>query len=203
MASPTNTDVTSYLSERYGVTVSGTGSIDDLIASAIEELQAVTGYRPFVSSTQSSHRVWVRGSRVRLPNAIITLGEVTSDGQTFTQGTHFELGPLSGPRIEWLEWLVHYPAKPVTIDAIFGHSTDYPADVWLAIVQLVAARVIDGLLTGKIADSGVSWSDGDVSESYGAVVTSGGKGEAGSVASGEIDRAMTTFKRHRRTVGFA
>lgn len=211
MAAPTVSDVQAFLANRCGVDTSltvytDTATITKALNWALTKLRQVTGYDPFVYGSAADMTVEVVGLTGRLPNGANGTIVVSKDGTTYVDGTDYRLYPLNGSPKQYFRWINRnvVPTKPVTVNAQWGRASDYPDDVWEAIVMLTAAFCLVAFASGQAGILGSSWTDGDVSVTYAVqrMAQTGGAGVSSMPAGALAAEAVATFENYKRVVAW-
>lgn len=188
MAAPTVTDLKSFLTKRCGAASDSVVATDDptltkALNYALKRVDKVTGYNPFIVGAAADKSVEISGKTGRFSNGATGTVSVSLDGTVYADGTDYRLYPLNSPTKEYMVWLRTYgPTKPLTVNAAWGYGTDYPDDLWEAIVMLAAALSLVAFTTGQAGILGSSWTDGDVAQAL-AVQSSAGQVSENGIAS--------------------
>lgn len=214
MALPTTTDIATYLSQRFGITVTaGDASITQMLNAALADLETITGYSPFISDGSSSALVLdfprLAPYMLVLPSPLLTLSSIVVAGTTFTENVDFTLEPVrrQGPKLR----VAFYRTPPtwmrvVTVTGTWGYCTaaNLPADLFEAIMQLAAGKILSAITAGEVTSAGESWTDGDVSKRNVGGSTGGMAGlESSAGGAGVIASAQKTIARYKNTAVYA
>lgn len=175
---PTKAQVDAYVAAA-GLTV---GSIDatSLIASAVAEIERMTGWAPFLASSSATRTFDPPGSVVKgtgypggggnllkLRCGLISVSALTANGVSMTEGTDFWLGPgYAAPyqTIRFARPIIGAP-RSVSITGIWGYSATIPDDVWQACMDMAASYVADAIAEG-VASGATEWKELESSEKY-------------------------------------
>lgn len=205
MAAPETSDVVDFLVNRCGVDadsllVTHTATLENMLNAALQDLERVTGYSPFITAAASDGYVEINGKRGLFWNGANGALTVSLDGTIYTEGTDYLLYPLNQARKEWMKWLrVCAPGKPLTVNAEWGFADDYPADLWEAVVMLAAGMAIASYSAGQAGFAGESWTDGDVSVKQATAAHSSGETGLSSLSPGAlISEAKASMLEHSR-----
>lgn len=206
MPDPVSADVIAFLTQRAGVTVSGS-TIDGEIAKAIGVLEDVSGYRPFVAgATATNKTVLINRPLTILPNSFISPGTITGVTGVLEAGTVYDFVPYADDPKSGIRWLAvtNFPVRPVTVNARWGYAADYPSDVFHALLAYAGGSILGMISDGRAAKSGISWTDGDVSQTNGSAGKSGTNslGAMAHMGSAMMDEAILVFKQHKRIEAF-
>jgi hypothetical protein len=185
---PTTGDLNQFLTGEIGLTVPDIDRLEFWLADAAEQLQQITGIRPFLATEQTRKYDMRRGGRVghynRAPLAdrLVQLDTplvgdhptiatvVKRDGVTLVADEDYWLKPMNNPQrglpYTYIELL--HPSQPaeggIEVTGPFGYAATTPKTAWTAVLELAAAKFAVDYRTKK-SDQPVSWSEGDVSES--------------------------------------
>ena len=203
MAAPTAAELKAYILGRFKITIDDTHpSVAQTITAAVGVLERVSGYSPFLAGdTATSKRIKFASKVGVLPNGALGTITVSANGTTYALGTAYDIGPVSGdPPTQWIEWLGYtLPTVAITVNARWGYADDYPADVFHALKRHAASQILDQISSGQAAVSGLSWSDGDVSQTNAAgKLTQTRAGDLAGAGAVELDQALATFQSYRR-----
>jgi len=203
VAAPTAAELKAYILGRFRITIDDTHpSVAQTITAAVDALERVSGYSPFVAgATPTAKRIKVTSRKAVFPNGALGTVTVATPVRTLTEESSYRLGPISGdPPARWLEWLENgYPGVPLTVTARWGYADDYPADVFHALKRHAASQIMDQISSGQAAVSGLSWSDGDVSQTNAVgKLTQTRAGDLAGAGAVELDQALATFQSYRR-----
>lgn len=209
MGAPTLADLKAFLQYRCGVSathliLSNDATLTRALNYALGQVGQQTGYDPFVSGAAADHSIEVKGLMGRFDNGAVGAVVVSQDGTVYVAGTHYRLYPLNKSPKQYLKWLGSCdPAKPLTVNAAWGYATDYPDDVWQAIVALAAAFCLVAYATGKSATLGASWTDGDVQQTLAVGARNVNVEGISQVSPGVLaSEAMAVFDQYERTVAW-
>jgi hypothetical protein len=213
---PTGTDVATFLSNRCGITVSGSdATIVAAVDAALEELSLLTGYSPFIAGSASTIVLDIpyggNVRRIELPNGLLGSVTVQYNGSTLTAGTHYTLKKAAMTNTkapaEYIELFAGYSTMRagLSINGQWGYclSSDVPAAIFEAVVMYAAGTVLDAQNQGRILGSGLRWTDGDVSESYSDILSGGGSNLSKALQGGTHmkTQAANVMRASRRVIG--
>jgi hypothetical protein len=201
---PTLAQLKGYLLDRHGLTATGDTSLNQVLNGAIDTLERVSGYRPFVSAgTASDVQVLIERGSAQFPNGALGTVTVSRGGTTYVQDSDYRLYPVSKSPRQGLAWLRPVPPSlPVTVNADWGYclDADLPHDVFLAVLQHAAGTVLADKNLGRLTVDGERWVDGDVSQTNaGSAGGSGSKAGLAAVIGGQlVEQAEVVFRRYQR-----
>lgn len=186
MAYPTDSDLQAF-ALNAGVISAGTDLALDygrVIASAIAQWEADSGWTPFIARTQTRllDMPLPDGKVLNLRGGVLSIIAFTISGTALTQGADYFLYPLNAPNVgkpySWVEFASAYrqywpwqtPAQ-ISITGSWGYAADCPEDVKHAILSLACSNLVatkSGSATGMVT----SIQQDDVKLSYATNVQS-------------------------------
>lgn len=181
-----------------------TTTLDRALAYAIAQIDQQTGYDPFLSGSASDALVEVVGQVGRFDNGAVGTVAISYNGTTYVAGTDYRLYPLNKNPKHYVKWLRALPpGGPVTVNASWGYASDYPDDVWQAIVMIAASFCLVAWAAGKAGYMGSSWTDGDVQANYAVGNRLATEQGISQMAPGILDsEASAILAQYRRTVAW-
>lgn len=164
-ALPTTSDLTAILPS--SITAPSTGLLQGYLDEAYEDIQDITGHRPFLGAAPATSRTFTPprdGDRLlRLNTGLISLTSIVYLGETLVQNTDFYLLPENASAnskpyisIRFNRSLTTVPvdteAAPLTITGVWGYGTTLPQEVWEAI-RCGAAWKLAQSMAGTLEDA--------------------------------------------------
>lgn len=177
---PTAAEVTSFLTS-VGVSLPGGYTVGPEVDALVEEVHTLTGWRPFKKEAADSSRTFnpvnasiagpmrpQGGIIVPLDAGLLELTSVTMQGRVMTLGRDFWLEPTNRLPYNRIRLAFSYFAQPqsIIVTGKWGYREDIPADLWLAIRDLAAYRILSNLPAKQLASALKSWKEGTVDETY-------------------------------------